>query len=157
MFDPGTGEPAALLDGTVITAIRTGACSALSARLLARPDADVLAILGTGVQARSHARAMCRVRPIREIRIAGRDQAKATALAAELSGALPAEVRMVPAIPEALARRHPRLRDHPRHRAGDPPILAEPRRARHVGGLQPGGPEIDDATIRDALVCVESA
>jgi ornithine cyclodeaminase len=97
VFDPGTGEPAALLDGTAITAIRTGACSALSARLLARPDADVLAILGTGVQARSHARAMCRVRPVREIRIAGRDQAKAAALAAELSGTLPAEVRAVPA------------------------------------------------------------
>ena len=57
VFDPVTGEPAALLDGTVITAVRTGACSALSARLLAREDASVLAILGTGVQARSHARA----------------------------------------------------------------------------------------------------
>jgi alanine dehydrogenase len=55
VFDPGTGQPVALLDGTAITAIRTGACSALSARLLARHDADVLAILGTGVQARSHA------------------------------------------------------------------------------------------------------
>lgn len=69
-FDPGTGQPVALLDGSVITAARTGACSALSARLLARPDASVLAILGTGVQARSHARAMCLVRPVREIRIA---------------------------------------------------------------------------------------
>ena len=75
-FDPDTGQPVALLDGTAITAIRTGACSALSARLLARPDADVLAILGTGVQARSHARAMCRVMPIRQIRVAGRDYAR---------------------------------------------------------------------------------
>ena len=75
-FDRDTGEPVAVLDGTAITAIRTGACSALSARLLARPDAAILAVLGTGVQARSHARAMCRVRPIREIRIAGRDPAK---------------------------------------------------------------------------------
>lgn len=61
-FGCDTGEPVAVLDGTAITAIRTGACSALSARLLARPDAAVLAVLGTGVQARSHARAMCRVR-----------------------------------------------------------------------------------------------
>src|SRR5215207_10013183 len=51
--DPDTGRPAALLDGTVITEMRTGAASALSARLLARPDAAVLAILGTGAQARS--------------------------------------------------------------------------------------------------------
>lgn len=49
-FDPQTGHPEALLDGTAITAIRTGACSALSARLLARPDAHILAILGTGVE-----------------------------------------------------------------------------------------------------------
>src|SRR5579884_1489202 len=59
VFDAGTGQPAALLDGSVITAARTAACSALSARLLARADAGVLAILGTGVQARAHARAMC--------------------------------------------------------------------------------------------------
>src|SRR4051794_2267351 len=48
-FDPATGEPLALLDGTYITAMRTGAGSALSARLLARADASVLAIIGTGV------------------------------------------------------------------------------------------------------------
>src|SRR6266545_3512024 len=94
-FDPRTGQPVALLDGTAITAMRTGACSALSARLLARADAMVLAILGTGVQARSHARAMCRVRPIRQVRVAGRDPAKAAALAGELAGALDAEVRAV--------------------------------------------------------------
>src|SRR6266700_2669644 len=102
VFDPATGQPVALLDGTAITALRTGACSALSARLLARHDADLLAILGTGGQARSHARAMCRVRPIRQIRIAGRDYAKAAALAAELSGTLQAEARAVPSYREAL-------------------------------------------------------
>src|SRR5215470_14424225 len=95
VFDPGTGQPQALLDGTAITAVRTGACSALSARLLAREDADVLAILGTGVQARSHALAMCRVRPIRQIRVAGRDYAEATSLADELSETLPAEAQAV--------------------------------------------------------------
>src|SRR6266542_4080450 len=101
-FDPRTGQPVALLDGTAITAMRTGACSALSARLLARADAMVLAILGTGVQARSHARAMCRVRPIRQVRVAGRDPAKAAALAGELAGALDAEVRAVSSYREAL-------------------------------------------------------
>ena len=70
VFDPATGEPTALLDGTVITAVRTGACSALSARMLARADASVLAVLGTGVQARSHAWAVSRVRPVHEIRVA---------------------------------------------------------------------------------------
>src|SRR5512133_935811 len=93
VFDPATGTPDALLDGTVITAARTGACSALSARLLARADASLLAVLGTGVQARSHARAMVRVRPIREIRVASRDGVRAQALAADLQKELDVEVR----------------------------------------------------------------
>src|SRR4051812_8468522 len=86
-FDPATGHPLALLDGTAITAARTGAGSALSARLLAREDASVLAVLGTGVQARSHARAMVRVRPIREIRVAGRNPDNVAALVDELTAA----------------------------------------------------------------------
>ena len=93
VFDPDNGRPTALLDGTAITAIRTGAGSALATRLLAREDAAMLAILGTGVQARSHARAVTRVRAFEELRVAGRDRAKAEALAEELSGELDLEVR----------------------------------------------------------------
>src|SRR3954451_20021917 len=84
VFDPDDGRPTALLDGTAITAVRTGAGSALATRLLAREDATTMAILGTGVQARSHARTVTRVRDFRELRIAGRDRAKAEALATEL-------------------------------------------------------------------------
>src|SRR4051812_42328142 len=84
VFDPGTGEPVALLDGGAITATRTAAGSALATRLLAREDAKTLAILGTGVQARAHARAVTRVREFEEVRIAGRDPGKARALAEEL-------------------------------------------------------------------------
>ncbi|MEU0935459.1 ornithine cyclodeaminase family protein [Embleya sp. NPDC005971] len=156
VFDPATGEPAALLDGTAVTAWRTGACSALSARLLAREEATVLAIVGTGVQARSHALAMCRVRPIRQIRVAGRDPAKAAALAGELSSLLDAEVRPAADYADAIA--------------GADIVAAathclEPvvRRAwlapgTHVTsvGFNPAGRELDDATIADALVCVES-
>ena len=154
VFDSDSGQPVALLDGTAITAIRTGACSALSARLLARPDADVLAILGTGVQARSHAQAMRRVMPIRRIRVAGRDYAKAVALAAELSDTLQADAQAVETYREALqgagvacATTH----------SAEPVI----RRSWltpgvHVTSVGYGGREIDDATVADALVCVES-
>jgi alanine dehydrogenase len=153
-FDPDTGQPVALLDGTAITAIRTGACSALSARLLARPDADVLAILGTGVQARSHTRAMCRVMPIRQIRVAGRDYAKAAALAAELSDTLQTDAQAVETYREALqgagiacATTH----------AAEPVIRRSWLTAGvHVTSVGYGGREIDDATVADALVCVES-
>ena len=86
VFDPQLGSMSALMDGTYITATRTAAGSALSTRVLAREDARVLAICGTGVQAHTHAQAVPRVRSFDEIRIAGRDRAKAEALAAEVGG-----------------------------------------------------------------------
>jgi ornithine cyclodeaminase/alanine dehydrogenase-like protein (mu-crystallin family) len=81
VFDPETGAVLALMDGTHITATRTAGASALSTRELARDDARVLAICGTGVQAHTHARAVARVREFDEIRIAGRDRAKAESVA----------------------------------------------------------------------------
>lgn len=102
-FDPETGVPAAVMDGEVITAERTAAGSALSARLLARRDASVLAILGTGIQARSHARAMVRIRPVRELRVAGRDPARAAALAADLGTELGIAARATDGYREAMA------------------------------------------------------
>jgi ornithine cyclodeaminase/alanine dehydrogenase-like protein (mu-crystallin family) len=155
-FDPDTGQPTAVLDGTAITAIRTGACSALSARLLARPDSAVLAILGSGVQARSHARAMCRVRPITEVLIAGRDPAKAERLADELQRELPARVRAVADYSEALA-----AADIACATTHSPqPVVRRGwlRAGTHVTsvGYNRAGREVDDATVAEALVCVES-
>src|SRR5207244_12834176 len=84
VFDPANGAPLALMDGTYVTATRTAAGSPLPTPLLSRTDARVLALLGTGVQARSHARALPRVRNFEEIRVAGRDLARAQALADEI-------------------------------------------------------------------------
>jgi ornithine cyclodeaminase len=67
-----TGEPLAFMNASAITAIRTAAVSAVATKLLAREDAVVLAIIGTGVQGRSHREAIPLVRPIREIRMCGR-------------------------------------------------------------------------------------
>lgn len=69
-----TGEPLAFMNASAITAIRTAAVSAVATRLLAREDAGVLAIIGTGVQGRSHRRAIPLVRTIREIRMCGRGE-----------------------------------------------------------------------------------
>lgn len=68
LFEPEHGSPVALIDAIAITAIRTAAVSGLATRLLARPDADELAILGSGTQARSHLAAMRAVRPISHVR-----------------------------------------------------------------------------------------
>jgi ornithine cyclodeaminase len=72
LHDPQTGAPIALMDGTRITEIRTAAVSAIATRHLSATDASVLAIIGTGVQARAHARAIACVRQLSEVRIVGR-------------------------------------------------------------------------------------
>src|SRR2546425_8481987 len=82
-FDPENGTPLALMDGEAITAARTAACSALATDFLARADVHRLVVIGTGVQARAHLRAVSRVRRFDSICVAGRDAAKAKALAVE--------------------------------------------------------------------------
>ena len=80
LHDPETGALQAVLDGRYITEARTAAVSAASARYLAREDAKVLAVLGSGVQARSHIDALTRVRAFEEIRVWGRHEGRVRAL-----------------------------------------------------------------------------
>jgi alanine dehydrogenase len=154
-FDPATGKPLAMMDGTAITALRTGAASALSTRLLAREDARVLAIVGTGVQARSHARTVPLVRDFAEVRVAGRDPAKAAALADELSAAgLPAHA--VASTQEAMRGADVVCATTHSH---EPVVRREwLSPGTHVTsvGYDPEGREVDDATVVDALGVVES-
>ena len=74
LFDERDGTPLAVMDGEQITAMRTAAASAISVKLLARPDAQVLAIIGAGVQGQTHAALVPRVRRFREVRIASRSK-----------------------------------------------------------------------------------
>ncbi|MFI7385091.1 ornithine cyclodeaminase family protein [Streptomyces sp. NPDC049813] len=69
VYDPGTGAPLAMMDAGAVTAVRTAAASAVATQALARPDAGDLAMLGSGVQARSHLEAMRLVRPVRRVRV----------------------------------------------------------------------------------------
>jgi len=82
LFDAATGAPLAVMDGATLTAARTAASSALSARYLAGEDARVLAILGAGVQGHAHLAALTRVRDFGEIRIASLYPEEARTLAA---------------------------------------------------------------------------
>jgi alanine dehydrogenase len=82
LFDAQTGTPLSFMDGTYITALRTAGAAALSTRLLARTDTRVLAIIGAGVQGRSHLKMLPRVRQFSEIRIASEHFAHAQQLAA---------------------------------------------------------------------------
>jgi len=79
LFRPETGEPIAVMDGRLITEMRTAAASAVATDLLARKDASVLAILGSGVQAHSHLEALSLVREFSEVRVWSPRNAKAFA------------------------------------------------------------------------------
>lgn len=69
LFRPDTGEPIAVIDGRLITEMRTAAVSAAATDILARPDASVLAILGSGVQAGSHLESIGLVRELTDVRV----------------------------------------------------------------------------------------
>jgi len=69
LFRPDTGEPVAVVDGRLITEMRTAAVSAAVTKYLAAPDSRVLALLGSGVQAHAHLEALCRVRHFEEVRV----------------------------------------------------------------------------------------
>jgi ornithine cyclodeaminase/alanine dehydrogenase-like protein (mu-crystallin family) len=100
LFDGETGMPRAIADAAGVTAIRTAAVSAVATRALARADATRLAILGAGVQARSHLEALAAVRPFTEARVWGRDEAKAREVVEAADVPFPVEV--APSTREAL-------------------------------------------------------
>jgi alanine dehydrogenase len=152
VFDPENGTPLALMDGTYITATRTAAGSALATKLLAREDAEVLALLGTGVQAHSHARALPRVRKFTEIRVAGRDRARAEALAREIGP----HARAVSSYEEAI--RNADVVSATTH-STDAIVRREwlsPGVHVNSVGVNPAGREVDEQTVADALLVVES-
>jgi ornithine cyclodeaminase/alanine dehydrogenase-like protein (mu-crystallin family) len=96
-FDAVTGEPLAILDGPTLTAMRTGAASGVSTRLLARPDAHVLSVFGVGAQAGWQVRAVMAAREIAEVRVYARTAARREAFAASMAEELGPAVRVVAA------------------------------------------------------------
>lgn len=156
VFDAATGTPTALMDGTSITELRTAAASRLATRLLARPDSAVLAVLGTGVQARAHVRALARERAWREVRVAGRDRGRADALAGQLARETDLPVAAAGSFAEALAGADVVCAAT----AATEPVVRREWLApgMHVNsvGYTTAGREVDADTIRDAVVVVES-
>lgn len=146
LFDEETGMPLCVMDGTVVTAVRTGATSAVAARALARPEVRTLAILGAGVQGRSHLNAFTTMFDPAEIRVASRKPDHAIALAAA----------------------DPRARAETFEEAvrgadvvccctdSEEPVIARDwlSPGAHVSSVGVGA-EVDDATVRDASVFVE--
>lgn len=94
VIDGRTGSPLALMDGTYLTALRTGAASGAATDLLARQDAKVLALFGAGAQGRTQLEAVCTVRAIEEVRVFDPDPRASRRLVTEMAGqaSVPANV-----------------------------------------------------------------
>ena len=149
LFDEKDGTPLALMDGTYITAIRTGGTAAVAARALAREDSSVLAILGAGVQGGSHLETFTHVRDFKEMRVASRDQAKAAALAARhpmarVAASFEEAVRGADVVACCTDAREPVMRRE---------WLKPGAHVSSVGGTF--GPELDPETVGAGKVFVE--
>ena len=96
VLDAQTGIPLALMEGAALTAIRTGAGSGAATDILARADARIVAIIGSGVQARTQLEAVCTVRSISEVRVFSADPDQAAQFAASTAGKgpIPANVQV---------------------------------------------------------------
>jgi len=132
LFDPNTGTQLALMDGTYITAMRTAAAAALATRMLARRDARVLAILGTGVQSRSAQEMFPRARDFAEVRVAGRGEFEQAVRGADV-------VHATTASPEPVVRFE---------------WLSPGAHVSSVGSTLEGGSELDPAIVERADVVV---
>ena len=157
LLDPATGGLVALMDGRYITEARTGACSAVSVRHLARPDAHVLAILGSGVQAKSHLEAIRLVRALTEVRVwsptaahreaFARDATQSTGLAVRAVADASAAVHGADIVVLATGSRTPIVRDE--DIAGGTHIAA-------VGACRPDQREMPTALVARGRVFVDA-
>lgn len=149
LFVPETGVPLATMDGRLITEERTAAVSAVATNYLARPDAATLALLGAGVQARSHLKALRLVRAFREVRVWSPHRAAAFAREFGLRAAGSAEeaVRGADVIVTATSSRTPVLRGE---------WLTPGTHVNAVGAPRPDWRELDDAVLRRARLYVDS-
>lgn len=154
LFDAHTGRPLAILDGESLTAGRTGAASGVATRWLARPEARVLAVLGSGRQAITQIRAVCAVRPIEEIRVwsphfQGRVAEFAALVGRPVTAPPSAEaaVRGADIVVLATSSRSPVL---------EAAWLSPGAHVNAVGAFRPDSREADSATVAGARVFCDS-
>jgi len=149
LFDPETGEPLAMMDGRLITEMRTAAVSAVATRRLARPDSRVLAILGSGAQAQSHLEALRLVHPWDEIRVWSPNRAVEFARRHGVHASRSAEeaVRGADVVVVATTSITPVLRGE---------WLSPGAHINAVGAPRPDWRELDDTVLQRARLYVDS-
>jgi ornithine cyclodeaminase len=160
LTDLKTGQITALLDGAELTAVRTGAVAALATRWCTPDDADDMAVIGAGVQARALIRAVSAVRPIRTVRIHSRTRAGAEKLADWIRDTAPRPVRATvcdtarDAVTDAVI-----ICTATSTGDGTPVVeadwVASGAHVNVIGGTHPDAVELDPALLADAVTIVE--
>lgn len=159
VFEPDTGRPTALLDGAMLTAIRTAAASGAATDLLAKRDSRTLALFGAGVQARTHVFAMCAVRPIERIFIAGRTPANVAALIEWFAERKTIQAEFIAATSAQQALRDADIvccTTTSREPIFDDADLKPGVHINAVGSYTPQAREVPPETVRRAIVVVDS-
>jgi alanine dehydrogenase len=149
LFEPESGEPLVTMDGRLITEVRTAAVSAVATEHLARTDASVLAIIGSGVQASSHLEALRLVRKFREVRVWSPRRAKAFAQEHGVDAAASAQeaVRGADVVVVATTSQTPVLFGQ---------WLSPGAHINALGAPRPDWRELDDEALRRSRVYVDS-
>jgi len=149
LFRPETGEPLAVMDGRLITEMRTAAASAAATKTLARANVSTLGILGSGVQARSHLEALQQARSFRDVRLYSPHGAARVAAELGVRAAATAEeaVRGADLVVVATTSRTPVL-------LGE--WLSPGAHVNAVGATRPDWRELDDEALRRARIFVDS-
>lgn len=157
VFDKETGAPVGVVDASEVTCRRTAAASALAADHLARADASILTIIGTGALSSHMAHAHAAVRPISQVNVYGRNEQKAQAVAARINaknpalnaravGDLDAAIRQADILSTVTSSKHPVI---------DGRAVGPGTHVDLVGAFTPDAREADDATIAKASVYVD--
>jgi ornithine cyclodeaminase len=160
VVDASTGQPSAAIDGTYLTALRTGAASGAATDLLARPDSRQVAIFGAGTQGRTQLQAVCEVRSVTRVRVYDQMRTRAEQYVAEMKqrgGKIPSDIRVAESPQAAVANadiictattsKSPVFRD------------ADLKPGVHINGIgsyTPEMQEVDETTIARAKVVVDS-
>jgi ornithine cyclodeaminase/alanine dehydrogenase-like protein (mu-crystallin family) len=158
-IDARTGQPAVMLEGASLTAIRTGAVSGAATDLLAREDARVAAIFGSGVQARTQLEAVCTVRAIEEVWVYSLVQDEVAAYIDEMrgQGPIPEQILAASSPSEAVHRADiictATTATKPVFDGND---LKPGAHINAIGAFTPGMREVDETTLERALVIVDS-
>ncbi|WP_282791703.1 ornithine cyclodeaminase family protein [Streptomyces sp. CC224B] len=160
LTDLETGQVSALLEGAELTAVRTGAVAALATRLCAPKDAEDLAVIGAGVQARALVRAVSAVRPVRSVRVFSRTRARTEEFARWVRESGPAAVEVTVCDTARDAVRDAQIVCTTTSTSDRTPLVAADWIApgahlNVIGGTHEDAVEVEPALLADAFVVVE--